>query len=103
MYSYSPQFRFLQRRELESAQLNLACLHINQMRTKTFTKSRILASSSSPLQQEVVRVVPHRFDGVFNIEGEENMLCTINLVPGEALYGEQLVCGQVSRYTCVEI
>ncbi|KAL8144997.1 hypothetical protein AgCh_003278 [Apium graveolens] len=35
------------------------------------------------------RIVPHRFEGLFSVKGKENILCTRNLVPGEALYGEK--------------
>ncbi|KAL8112335.1 hypothetical protein AgCh_019870 [Apium graveolens] len=40
------------------------------------------------------RIVPHRFEGFFSVKGKENILCTRNLVPGEALYGEKLICVQ---------
>lgn len=81
--------------ELESAQINLARLH---MRTEIDTKSPAVVSSSSSSIQEQVGVVPHRFEGFFNVKGEEDILCTRNLVPGEALYGEKLIHVQVSRF-----
>lgn len=55
--------------------------------------SKAIAPSSS--QQFVV--VPHRFEGVFTAKGkEEDLVCTRSLVPGEALYGEELIHIQVS-------
>ncbi|KAK1369048.1 putative fibrillarin-like [Heracleum sosnowskyi] len=79
---------------LEKAQLDLARLHNN-------TRSRIVVSTSSYLQEEV-EVVPHRFEGFFKIKGKENVLCTRNLVPGEALYGEKLIRVQNKKRTEVE-
>ncbi|KAL6582865.1 Small subunit processome complex component [Orobanche minor] len=65
---------------LEKAQRNLSHLYYN-------IKSPVVVSSSSShsLKQQV-GVVPHRFEGVFNVKGKEDMFCTKNLVPGEALY-----------------
>lgn len=42
-----------------------------------------------------VVVQPHRHDGVFVAKGKEDALCTKNLVPGEAVYGEKRVSVQV--------
>ncbi|CAN1255940.1 rRNA 2'-O-methyltransferase fibrillarin 2, partial [Linum perenne] len=40
---------------------------------------------------EVV-VVPHKFEGVFIAKGKNNdAICTKNLVPGEAINGEELI------------
>lgn len=50
-----------------------------------------LVISSSPSVQEQVGVVPHRFEGLFSVKGEDGILCTKNLVPGEALFGERLI------------
>ncbi|WOH12291.1 hypothetical protein DCAR_0831793 [Daucus carota subsp. sativus] len=50
----------------------------------------ILVSSFSSLKKQI-GVVPFRFEGVFKTKGKDNMLCTKNLVPGEALYGEELM------------
>lgn len=36
----------------------------------------------------MANVKPHKFDGVFRIDGK---LATINLVPGERVYGEELI------------
>lgn len=38
-----------------------------------------------------VVVEPHRFPGVFIARGKEDALCTLNLNPGKAVYGEKLV------------
>lgn len=42
-----------------------------------------------------VVVQPHRHDGVFVAKGKEDALCTKNMVPGEAVYGEKRVSVQV--------
>ncbi|KAL6530577.1 hypothetical protein OROMI_028466 [Orobanche minor] len=76
--------------ELEKAQVNLARLYSSRTSTQSDTTSPDFGSSSSYLQEQV-EVVPHRFEGFFYIKGKENVLCTRNLVPGEALYGEILV------------
>ncbi|URE20319.1 protein TRANSPARENT TESTA [Musa troglodytarum] len=44
-----------------------------------------------------VVVQPHRHDGVFVAKGKEDALCTKNMVPGEAVYGEKRVSVQVIR------
>ncbi|KAL6563416.1 hypothetical protein OROGR_002375 [Orobanche gracilis] len=79
---------YMQPGVLEKAQRNLSHLYYN-------IKSPVVVSSSSShsLKQQV-GVVPHRFEGVFNVKGKEDMFCTKNLVPGEALYGEELIGGQ---------
>ena len=38
-----------------------------------------------------VVVIPHRHEGVFIAKGKEDALCTLNLTPGEAVYGEKRV------------
>lgn len=38
-----------------------------------------------------VVVEPHRFPGIFIARGKEDALCTLNLNPGKAVYGEKLV------------
>jgi rRNA 2'-O-methyltransferase fibrillarin len=38
-----------------------------------------------------VVIEPHRFGGVFIARGKEDALCTLNLNPGKAVYGEKLV------------
>ncbi|XP_074335363.1 rRNA 2'-O-methyltransferase fibrillarin 1-like [Apium graveolens] len=80
------QFICLQPRELDRAQLYLARLRINQARTI----------------QEKGRVVLHRFEGLFSVKGDKDILCTRNLVPGEALYGENLIHVQNEDGTEVE-
>lgn len=84
----------LQPGELEKAQINLARLYINQKRAETGTKSPVVVSSSSSSLKEQAEVVQHKFEGFFNVKGKENILCTRNLVPGEALYGEKLILVQ---------
>ncbi|KAL6525615.1 hypothetical protein OROHE_015922 [Orobanche hederae] len=86
---------------LEKAQVNLARLYSIQTSTQSDTTSPGFGSSSSYLQEKV-EVVPHRFEGFFYIKGKKNVLCTINLVPGEALYGEKLVRVQNEDRTEVE-
>ncbi|XP_063938732.1 uncharacterized protein LOC108199324 isoform X4 [Daucus carota subsp. sativus] len=75
--------------ELERAQFNLARLY-NRTCTQKVIKRPILVSSFSSLKKQI-GVVPFRFEGVFKTKGKDNMLCTKNLVPGEALYGEELM------------
>ncbi|XP_065046940.1 rRNA 2'-O-methyltransferase fibrillarin 2-like [Musa acuminata AAA Group] len=41
-----------------------------------------------------VVVQPHRHDGVFVAKGKEDALCTKNMAPGEAVYGEKRVSVQ---------
>lgn len=36
-------------------------------------------------------IEPHRFPGVFVARGKEDALCTLNLNPGKAVYGEKLI------------
>lgn len=38
-----------------------------------------------------VVVEPHRHEGVFIVRGKEDVLATLNLVPGESVYGEKRV------------
>jgi rRNA 2'-O-methyltransferase fibrillarin len=38
-----------------------------------------------------VVVEPHRHAGVFIARGKDDALCTLNLNPGKALYGEKLI------------
>jgi len=40
---------------------------------------------------KAVVVEPHRHDGVFIARGKEDALVTLNLVPGEAVYGEKRI------------
>jgi len=50
------------------------------------------ASSSSSFFDDGVVVVPHKFEGVFIAKGKNNdAICTKNLVPGEAVNGEELI------------
>ena len=79
---------------MEKAQQNLARLYSRQMCTSTHAQSSTRISSSS-VQRGLV--VPYRFEGVFIAKGKEDFICTRNLVPGEALYGEELIFVQVSQ------
>merc|ERR1711865_789001 len=38
-----------------------------------------------------VVVEPHRHEGMFIAKGKEDALCTLNLVPGESVYGEKRI------------
>merc|ERR1712166_910578 len=38
-----------------------------------------------------VVVEPHRHQGMFIAKGKEDALCTLNLVPGESVYGEKRI------------
>ncbi|XP_059667112.1 rRNA 2'-O-methyltransferase fibrillarin 1-like [Cornus florida] len=49
-----------------------------------------------------VLVEPHRHEGVFVAKGKEDVLCTKNLVPGEAVYNEKRVSVQIEDGTKVE-
>merc|ERR1712051_1167859 len=40
---------------------------------------------------KAVVVEPHRHDGVFIARGKEDALVTLNMVPGEGVYGEKRV------------
>ena len=37
------------------------------------------------------KVIPHRFEGVYFIEGKDKNLATLNMVPGESVYAEKRV------------
>ncbi|XP_017229281.2 uncharacterized protein LOC108204391 isoform X3 [Daucus carota subsp. sativus] len=89
---YSPK-------DVEKAQQNLARLYSRQMCTSTYAQSSTRISSSS-VQRGLV--VPYRFEGVFIAKGKEDFICTRNLVPGEALYGEELIFVQNEGGTEVE-
>ena len=41
-------------------------------------------------------VEPHRHSGVFVARGKEDVLATLNMVPGESVYGEKRVSVEVS-------
>ena len=38
-----------------------------------------------------VVVAPHKFSGVFIARGKDDVLVTLNLVPGKAVYGEKRI------------
>ncbi|KAL6536200.1 hypothetical protein OROGR_012772 [Orobanche gracilis] len=86
--------------DLEKTQLDLARSYSRQMCSSTYKKNPTSASSSAC--HELV-VVPHRFEGVFIAMGKEkNAICTKNLVPGEAPFGEELISVQNEDGTEVE-
>ncbi|KAL3116763.1 hypothetical protein niasHT_004264 [Heterodera trifolii] len=41
-----------------------------------------------------VIVEPHRIRGIFIVKGKEDALCTLNMVPGESVYGEKRIASQ---------
>lgn len=46
-------------------------------------------------------IEPHRHEGVFIARGKEDALVTLNMVPGEAVYGEKRISvevGNIYRY-----
>lgn len=46
-------------------------------------------------------IEPHRHEGVFIARGKEDALVTLNMVPGEAVYGEKRISVEVSNsYRC---
>jgi rRNA 2'-O-methyltransferase fibrillarin len=42
-----------------------------------------------------VIIEPHRHEGVFIARGKEDALVTLNMVPGEAVYGEKRISVEV--------
>lgn len=44
-----------------------------------------------------VIIEPHRHEGVFIARGKEDALVTLNMVPGEAVYGEKRISVEVSN------
>ncbi|KAL1804435.1 hypothetical protein ACET3Z_033082 [Daucus carota] len=89
----------LEREALEKAQVNLARLYINKNRAGLNTQTPSVLS----LSQEQDGVVPHKFEGIFTVKGKENMFCTKNIVPGEAIYGETLIHHQNEDRSVVEV
>ena len=43
-----------------------------------------------------VIVTKHRHEGVFVAKGKEDSICTLNLVPGESVYGEKRISTEVN-------
>ncbi|KAL6566841.1 hypothetical protein OROMI_015245 [Orobanche minor] len=85
--------------DLQKAQLNLARHYRKQ---SCMYKDSSMAVSSSPSQGVVV--VPHTFEGLFLAKGKEDeyFICTKNLAPGEALYGDELIYVQDADRSDVE-
>ena len=48
-----------------------------------------------------VIIEPHRHDGVFVARGKEDVLATLNMVPGESVYGEKRVSVEVRYFTYI--
>lgn len=48
-------------------------------------------------------IEPHRHEGVFIARGREDALVTLNMVPGEAVYGEKRISVEVSNSYRVEV
>lgn len=44
---------------------------------------------------KTVQIEPHRHEGVFIVHGKEVALATLNMLPGEAVYGEKRVSVEV--------
>ncbi|CAN1151885.1 rRNA 2'-O-methyltransferase fibrillarin 2 [Linum perenne] len=79
--------------ELEKFQRDLALSFARQSRKSTYKGNFMVANSSSYFfDDEVVVVEPHKFEGIFIVKGKNNdAICTENLVPGEAVNGEELI------------
>ncbi|CAN1255636.1 rRNA 2'-O-methyltransferase fibrillarin 2 [Linum perenne] len=97
--------------ELEKFQRDVAlsfskqmCKSTNKQMCKSTNKGKSMAAKSSTKEiswrlipcdtqfDDQVVVVPHKFEGVFIAKGKNNdAICTKNLVPGEAVYGEELI------------
>jgi rRNA 2'-O-methyltransferase fibrillarin len=50
-----------------------------------------------------VIIEPHRHPGVFIARGKEDALVTLNMVPGEAVYGEKRISVEVNIILCIKI
>lgn len=50
-----------------------------------------------------VIIEPHRHEGVFIARGKEDALVTLNMVPGEAVYGEKRISVEVSNSCRCEV
>ncbi|CAN1173115.1 rRNA 2'-O-methyltransferase fibrillarin 1 [Linum perenne] len=97
--------------ELEKFQRDVAlsfskqmCKSTNKQMCKSTNKGKSMVANSSTkeipwrliprgtLFDDQVVVVPHKFEGIFIVKGKNNdAICTQNLVPGEAVYGEELI------------
>ncbi|CAN1151848.1 rRNA 2'-O-methyltransferase fibrillarin 2 [Linum perenne] len=78
--------------ELEKFQRDLALGLGRQRRKSTYKGNSMAANSSSSFFDDEVVVQPHKFEGVFIAKGKNNdAMCTKNLVPGEAVNGEELI------------
>lgn len=49
-----------------------------------------------------VVVEKHRHEGVFIAQGKEDALCTRNMVPGDAVYGEKRIQVEVKLRNTIE-
>ncbi|CAN1336860.1 rRNA 2'-O-methyltransferase fibrillarin 2 [Linum perenne] len=78
--------------ELEKFQRDLALSFARRSRKSTYKGNSMEANSSSSFFDDEVVVEPHKFEGVYIAKGKNNdAICTENLVPGEAVNGEELI------------
>ncbi|CAN1151852.1 rRNA 2'-O-methyltransferase fibrillarin 2 [Linum perenne] len=78
--------------ELEKFQRDLALSLARQRRKSTYKGNFMAANSSSSFFDDEVVVEPHKFEGVYIAKGKnDDAICTENLVPGEAVNGEELI------------
>ncbi|KAL6517032.1 hypothetical protein OROHE_017992 [Orobanche hederae] len=84
--------------DLENAQVNLACLYSKQRCTATYVENSMVV----PYSLKVV-VVPHKFEGIFVAKRKKkDIICTKNLVCGEALHTDDLISVENENGTEVE-
>ncbi|KAL6523557.1 hypothetical protein OROGR_017160 [Orobanche gracilis] len=84
--------------DLENAQVNLAYLYSKQRCTATYVENSMVVPYSLK-----VAVVPHKFEGIFVAERKnKDIICTKNLVCGEALHCEDLISVENENGTEVE-
>ncbi|CAN1151856.1 rRNA 2'-O-methyltransferase fibrillarin 2 [Linum perenne] len=78
--------------ELEKCQRDLALSFARQSRKSTYKGNSMAANSSYSFFDDEVVVEPHKFEGVYIAKGKnDDAICTENLVPGEAVNGEELI------------
>ncbi|CAN1312243.1 rRNA 2'-O-methyltransferase fibrillarin 1 [Linum perenne] len=87
-----PKRRRLLPAELEKCQRDLALSFARQSRKSTYKGNSMAANSSYSFFDDEVVVEPHKFEGVYIAKGKnDDAICTENLVPGEAVNGEELI------------
>ena len=52
---------------------------------------------------KTVVIEPHRHPGVFIARGKEDALVTLNMVPGDSVYGEKRITVEVLKFTMLAI